>query len=101
MRSKCGSRHPPPGHNHDLKIYPVPQAALAVPGADKQQQVAEAHRRTSVAMLALRATLRDEHYYLLQVRARCLRMSIIQSCAVSAQYTALSCPNYPERLAHE
>ena len=37
-----------------------------MPGADAQQQVAEAHRRTTEAMLALRSTLRDEHYYLLQ-----------------------------------
>ena len=45
-----------------------------MPGADKQQQVAEAHRRTSVAMMALRSTLRDEHYYLLQARGYACKM---------------------------
>ena len=50
----------------NLRIHPDSQAALAVPGADAQQQVAEAHRRTTKAMMALRSTLRDEHYYLLQ-----------------------------------
>lgn len=53
-----------------MRQHAFQQAALAVPGADKQQQVAEAHRRTSQAMMALRGTLRDEHYYLLQARAR-------------------------------
>ncbi len=38
-----------------------------MPGADAQQQLAEAHRRTTEAMMALRSTLRDEYYYLLQV----------------------------------
>ena len=56
-----------PHSRPDRAIAADNQAALAVPGADKQQQVAEAHRRTSEAMLALRSTLRDEHFYLLQV----------------------------------
>ena len=79
------NRDPNPNPN------PASQAALAVPGADKQQQVAEAHRRTSDAMLALRATLRDEHYYLLQVRPH---PAIIRACQARLPTSAqlLLCP---------
>ena len=49
---------------------PCPQDALALPSGDQQGQVAEAHRRTTLAMTELRSTLRDEHHCLLQV---CIR----------------------------
>jgi len=72
-----------------------------VPGADKQQQVAEAHRRTSDAMLALRSTLRDEHYYLLQVRAPMPPSVQHAKCVVSAGHCFLPpLLSGPEQLTH-
>ena len=56
------------------------QEALALPSGDQQGQVAEAHRRTTLAMTDLRATLRDEHHCLLQVRERGPVASIGTEC---------------------
>jgi len=51
----------------DADSEPCLQDALALPSGDQQGQVAEAHRRTTLAMTELRSTLRDEHHCLLQV----------------------------------
>ena len=44
------------------------QNALAMPLGDEQAQVAEAHQCTTAVMGRLRATMRDEHSFLVQVR---------------------------------
>ena len=46
-----------------------------MPLGDQQAQVAKAHRRTTAVMAQLRATMRDEHSFLVQVPlARLLRL---------------------------
>ena len=63
------------------------QEALALPSGDEQGQVAEAHRRTTLAMTDLRSTLRDEHHCLLQVSRP---MHCLPAVAVLSYATASS-----------
>jgi hypothetical protein len=63
------------------------QDALAMPLGDQQAQVAQAHRRTTAVMAQLRATMRDEHSFLVQVTinstaaARKTQGSSVEPCA--------------------
>jgi len=52
-----------------LMLFLARQEALAMPLCEQQAQVAVAHRRTAAVMARLRATMRDEHSFLVQVRA--------------------------------
>ena len=71
LPGQCTPTPTPRGHIQTMTSRPemsVRQEALALPSGDQQGQVAEAHRRTTLAMTSLRSTLRDEHHCLLQAR---------------------------------